>query len=88
MQTTFFSSCIFPKEKKSFTVCKSILDCIKNKAMLLDQWQKIYKEMFGDTHNIPSSESMGLTKLDGASITSDNFPGAQLTSENIIEKIE
>ncbi len=81
------SSCIFPEDKESSTVYKSILDCIKDKATLLDQLWEIDEDMFGDTQDIPLSDSMGLAKLD-APITPDNFPGAQLTSVKLTEKIK
>ena len=54
----------------------------------MDQWITVHEQMFGATHDIPSSESMGITKLDGASITSDNCASAQATSDNLIERVE
>ncbi len=44
--------------------------------------------MFGDTHDIPLLESMGLSKLDGVIITYDNCNGAQLTSNLLIDRVE
>ena len=82
------SSSIFPEDERSVTVCKSILECIKEKALLLDQWRAIHEEMFGTDHDIPSSESMGLVKLDGASFNADTCNAARSTSRRTMEAVE
>lgn len=83
------SSCIFPEDEKSETVCQSIIDCIQEKALLLDKWRAIHEKEFGcDSHDIPHSENMGLYKFQGASVNSDTCNAARLTTSIFVDKIE
>ena len=82
------SSCIFPEDERSETVCRSILDTLQEKAKLLDKWREVHEKRFGATHDIPSSKEMNLTKLEGAAVTSDTCNGARLTSELLSNEIE
>ena len=60
------SSCIFPEDERSETVCSAVIDTIKDKANLLDQWRVVHEKMYGDTYDIPSSDEMGLYKFKDA----------------------
>ena len=82
------SASIFPEDERSETVCTSIINCIKEKANLLDQWREVHEDLFGDCHNIPNSEEMGLAKFDGATFNADTCYGARLTSEKLLAKVE
>ena len=82
------SSCIFPEDERSETVCKSIIDTIKEKALLLDGWRLIHETDFGATHDIPEGTSMSLAKLDGAVVNSDTCHAARLTTTKIIDEIK
>ena len=75
------SSCIFPEDEKSATVCAAILETIKEKAKLLDQWRAIHETEFGCDHGIPSSEEMNIVKLNEAVVSSDACNAARLTSD-------
>ena len=81
------SSCIFPEDERSETVCKSIVDTLKEKAKLLEKWRKTNEKMFGTDHDIPSREEMHMSKLEGATINSDTCNGARLTSSLIADEI-
>jgi len=82
------SSCIFPEDERSETVSKAIIDTIKEKADLLDQWRAVHEDMYDEEHDIPSSDDMNLTKFKGAVVTSDGCNAARLTSTNIAEALE
>ena len=75
------SSCIFPEDECLETVCRSIIDTIKEKAGLLDQWRVFHKAKYVDIDDIPFLASMGLTKLKEVVITSNTCNGARLSSE-------
>ena len=70
------------------TVCRSIINTIKDKADLLDQWRASHKANYGDTCGVPSSASMGLTKPNDAVITSDTCNGARFSSELVQARVE
>ena len=82
------SSCIFPEDERSETVCKSIVDTLKEKASLLDQWRTVHEAEYGQTHDIPSSDEMHMSKLAGAIVNSDTCNGARLTSSLLLDEIE
>ena len=44
--------------------------------------------MYGDTHDIPSSDEMGLYKFKDAGVMSDACNAARSASEKIVHKIE
>ena len=77
-------------EGKSETVCKSIIETLRDKAKLLDQWREFHEEMFGETHDIPASptDNMHLSKLNGAVFNADTCNGARLTSSLLAEEVE
>ena len=84
------SSCIFPEDERSETVCKSIVETLREKAKLLDQWREFHEQQFGETHDIPASPTdvMHLSKLNGAVINADTCNGARLTSSLLAEEVE
>ena len=68
------SSCIFPEDKRSETVCHSIISTLKEKVLLLYRWKEIHEADFGpDTaHDIPYSSQFGISKMGkGGAITTD-----------------
>ena len=82
------SSCIFPEDERSETVSTAIIDAIKEKSKLLDQWRAVHEIMYGLDHDIPSSETMNLTKFEDAVVTSDACNAARLTSTMTVDAIE
>ena len=53
------SSCIFPEDERSETICKYIFQIFKEKVLLLEEWKAIHKANFGhDTHDIPAATDM------------------------------
>jgi hypothetical protein len=82
------SSCIFTEDERSTTVCKSIIDTLNEKALLLDQWAEKHEAMFGASHDIPPRESIHLSKLQDGVITTDTCNAARLLSSMIAEKVE
>ena len=68
------SSCIYPENGRSETLCKSVFDTIKSKRKYLDNWKKIHEEKFViDGHTIPDSSGLCLSKMkDGGIVTSNN----------------
>ena len=66
----------------------AIIDTIKEKANLLDQWRAFHRAKYGETDDIPSSDSMGLTKLKRAVINSDTCNHARATRTNINDVIK
>ena len=82
------SSCIFPEDERSETVSTSIIDAIKEKSKLLDQWRAVHENLHGLDHDIPSSETMNLTKFENAVVTSDTCNAARLTSSMTVDAIE
>ena len=82
------SSCIFPEDERSETVSTAIIDAIKEKSKLLDQWRAVHEKRYGLDHDIPSSETMDLTKFEGAVVNSDACNAARLTSTMTVDAIE
>ncbi len=82
------SSCIFPEDERSETVCKSILDTICEKASLLDQWKCVHENMFGLNHDIPSPAEMHISKLEGGVINTDTCNAARRISLLLSESVE
>ena len=82
------SSCIFAEDECSQTVCRSIIDIIKDKADLPDQRRTFHKAKYGGVDEIPSLTSMELTMLKGAMITSDTCNGARLSSTIVQAEVE
>lgn len=82
------SSCIFPEDERSETVSTAIIDAIKEKSKLLDQWRAVHEIMYGLDHDIPSSETMNLTKFEDTVVTSDACNAARLTSTMTVDAIE
>ena len=74
------SSCIFPEDEKSETICRSIVETLKEKTSLLDQWIVVHESMFGTNHDIPSAEAIHLSKLWDGIITTDTCNSARLLS--------
>ena len=82
------SSCTFPEDERSATACASMIDTLKDKAKLLEEWRGFLKAMHGSTHDTPSSAGVGLTKLKDGVVTSDTCGAARLTSDLLVEAIE
>ena len=58
------STCIYTEDNRYETLCRTIIDTVKEKAMLLGKWKKFHKDQFGpDTHNIPDSSELCLYKM-------------------------
>ena len=57
------SSCIFPEDEKSETICISIVQTLKEKASLLDQWIVVHEAVFDKNCDIPSANAIHLSKL-------------------------
>ena len=82
------SSCIYPEDERSETICKAIIETIKEKALLLDKWRAVHEATFPDsTHDIPDSTSMSLTKAVRATVMTDTCNAARLEAELIVEEI-
>ena len=81
------SSCIFPEDERSETVCRSILETLKEKAQLLEKWRATHEKMFGADHDIPSAEEMHMSKLEGGTITTDACNAARLESSKIADEV-
>ena len=45
----------FPEDERSETIFQSIVETLKEKAKLLDQWKEFHKKHFGTDHDILSS---------------------------------
>ena len=69
-------------------MCATIINTIKEKANLLDQWRVFHKAKYEDTDDIPSSDSVGLTNLKEAVVMSDTCNPARATSVNIVDAIK
>ena len=84
------SSCIYPENGRSETLCQSVIDTVKSKRKYLDDWKKIHEEMFGiDGHTIPDSSGLCLSKMkDGGMVTSDNCNAARKFSRKLVKRIE
>ena len=82
------SSSIFPENDKAETVCMSILDALKEKASLLDQWIMVHESMYGPNHDIPSAESIHLSKMRDGIVTTDTCNTARALSELISFEIK
>ena len=73
------SSCIFPTDERSETLCETIIDTIKDKSLLLDKWIQVHESRYGSgTHTIPSSCQVSLAKLGigGGGTMTDNCNAA------------
>ncbi len=69
-------------------LCQSILDTLKEKASLLDQWIAVHESMYGNNHDIPSAESIHLSKIRDGIVTTDTCNSARALSEFISFEIE
>jgi hypothetical protein len=76
------------EDERSTTVCNSIIDTLKEKAVLLDQWNEVHENMFGQTYDIPPRELIHLSKLRDSAVTADTCDAAHLLSLLIAEKVE
>ena len=74
------TSSIIPKDEKSETICDAIVQTINDKASHLDQWAVVHEKMFGDTHSIPSSSQIHMSKLEGGLVNTDTCNGARIIS--------
>ena len=86
------SSCIFPENERSETLCETIIDTIKEKSLLLDRWKEIHEEKFGPgTHSIPDSGQVSIAKLGkggGGAMTDNCNPANALGREFAIKAEE
>ena len=58
------STCIYPEDGMSEALCRTIIDTIKEKALLLDKWKKFHEDQFLlNTHNIPDSLEIFFSKM-------------------------
>jgi hypothetical protein len=73
---------------RNFPTTEAIIDTLKDKASLLDQWIEVHEAMFGATHDIPPGESIHLSKLRDGVITTDTCNAARLLSSLVSEKVE
>ena len=81
------SSCIFPEDERSETICKSIVETLKEKASLLDQWIVVHETMFDTNHDIPSANAIHLSKLRNGVVTTDTCNAARLLSSLIRDAV-
>ena len=81
-------TCIFPENELSETVSPAIINTIKEKSKLLDQWRDYHHSKYGNTHNTPLSDSMGLTKLKGGGVMSDTCLPARAISRMTVDAVE
>lgn len=82
------SSCIYPEDERSETVCQAILDDLKEKATRLDGWIAMHEKRFGQNHDIPSSASIDISKLNGGGmINTDTCNGARKLSELLADAV-
>ena len=81
------SSCIFPEDERSETVCKAIIETLSDKAKLLDQWILVHQSMFGNDHDIPSATEVHLSKLNRGIITTDTCNSARRISHLLADAI-
>ena len=80
------STCIYPEDGRSETVCRTIIDTVKEKDMLLDKRKKFHEEQFGpDTHNIPEYLGICLSKMrHGGSMSTDTCNSARKLSSLLV----
>ena len=62
-QPLLLSSCMFPEDETSETLCLSIVETIKEKAKLLERWRTMHENNFGLDHDILLAEELDLGKL-------------------------
>ena len=67
------STCIYLEDDRSETLCCTIIDSVKEKALLLDKSKKFHEYQFGtDTQNIPESLEICLSNMRHGSSMSTN----------------
>ena len=70
-------------------MCKSIIDTIAEKRVLLQEWRTVHEAKFGvNSHNIPEEYKLHIAKLDKAVINSDTCNAARKCTALIIEEVE
>lgn len=83
LQTTFNFKLYFPKDEHYQTVCNAIVDTLKEKTALVDQWIAVHDSIFGQTHDIPSADVVHLSKMKDDVVTTDTCNAACLMSDLI-----
>ena len=83
------STCIYLEDDSSETLCRTITDTVKEKALLLDKQKKFHEDRFGmDTHNIPDYLELCLSKTShGGSISTNTYNSARKLSSLFVEEI-
>ena len=72
------SSCIYPENGRSETLCKSIIATMIEKQKLLDSWRSLHEDRFGtDTHDIPASSELCFSKLNNGGTMTDTCNAAR-----------
>lgn len=88
LRPLLISSCIFPEDERSESVCRSIIQTIQDKADQLDQWRCLHETLFGADHDIPSAGAVHLSKLNHSVINTDTCNGARLLSSLLADAIK
>ena len=82
------SSCIYPENGRSETLCKSIIATMIEKQKLLDSWRSLHEDRFGtDTHDIPASSELCFSKLNNGGTMTDTCNAARKFNAKIAEHI-
>ena len=83
------STCIYPEDDMSENLCRTIIDTVKEKALLLDKCKKFHKDQFGpDTHNITNSLEFCLSNMrHGGSMSTDTCNSARKISSLLVEGV-
>ena len=82
------SSCILAEDDTSETVCQSIINTVKEKGKLLDNWIAVHEAKVGTDHDIPTSTQMRLSKLGkGGVVMSDNCNQARKVTKLLVDHI-
>ena len=48
----------------------------------------VHEKMFGDTHSIPSSSQINLSKLEGGLVNTDTCNGARLLAQLLVDAVD
>ncbi len=73
---------------KTKTICDAILETINDKATHLNWWAVVHERIFGQTHIIPSSSQIHLSKLEGGLVNTDTCNGACLLAQLLVDAVD
>ena len=88
-RSLLLSTCIYPEENRSETLCRTIIDTVKEKALLLEKYKKFHEDQFGpETHKIPNSFELCLSKMShGGSISTNTCNYSRKLPSLLVEEV-